>query len=94
MKMMECIEDEVPTHPKGETRNKVIEKNQVDPSNGSKGCSKHKWNQGKLGLQTTRKSQQAKSHRLKRQSETCPKSNFSSVTTTDIWQRTTPSHLK
>jgi hypothetical protein len=49
MKMMECIEDEVPTHPKGETRKSVTQKNQVNPSNGNKGCNKHKWNQGKPG---------------------------------------------
>jgi hypothetical protein len=57
MKMMDCIEDEVHTHPKVEIRSKITIKNQVGPSTGNKGCNKHKWNQGKPRLQTTRKSQ-------------------------------------
>jgi len=48
--MVECMEDEGPTYPKGEIRNKVTQKNQTNPSNGSKGCNKRKWGQGKLRL--------------------------------------------
>jgi hypothetical protein len=39
MKMVECMEDETPTQPKGETGNRVIQKNQIGPRNGSKGCN-------------------------------------------------------
>jgi hypothetical protein len=48
MKMVECMEDEARAHPKGETRSKVTQKNQVSPNSENKGCNKHKWGQGKL----------------------------------------------
>jgi hypothetical protein len=50
MKMVECMEDEVPTCPKGEIKSKVTQKNQANPSNGNKGHNKCKWGQDKLGL--------------------------------------------
>ncbi len=50
MKMVECMEDEAFAHRKGEIKNKVIQKNQADPSGASKGHNKRKWGQGKLGL--------------------------------------------
>ncbi len=49
MKIVECMEDEVPTHPNGETRSEVTQKNQAGPSSKSKGRNKWKWGQGKLG---------------------------------------------
>jgi hypothetical protein len=42
------MEDETPTHRKGETRSEVAEKNQSSPKSGSKGYKKRKWGQGKL----------------------------------------------
>ncbi len=54
MKMVECMQDETPTQPKGETGSKVIQKNQTGPRNESKGCNKWKWGQGKLGLQNNK----------------------------------------
>ncbi len=45
--MVECIEDEGPLHPKGETKCGVTHKNQIDPNSGSKGYNKCKWGQGK-----------------------------------------------
>ncbi len=41
------MEDEGPLCPKGETKSGVTHKNQVDASNGNKGCNKCKWGQGK-----------------------------------------------
>jgi hypothetical protein len=46
MKMVECMEDEGPSHPKGETRRGITKKLNVGPSNGGKGLNKHKWGQG------------------------------------------------
>jgi hypothetical protein len=43
MKMVECVEDETPTCPKGEIGSGVTQKNQADPNNGSKGRTKRKW---------------------------------------------------
>ncbi len=40
MKMVECMEDEAPTYPKGEIENAITQKNQASPSNGSKGRNK------------------------------------------------------
>jgi len=40
-------EDEGPLCPKGETKSGVTHKNQVSSNNGSKGCNKRKWGQGK-----------------------------------------------
>jgi len=40
MKMVECMEDEVLARPKGETKIKVTQKNQANPSHGNKGCNK------------------------------------------------------
>jgi hypothetical protein len=51
MKMVECMEDETFTCPKGEIESEVTQKNQTGPSNGIKGCNKWKWSQGKLGPQ-------------------------------------------
>jgi hypothetical protein len=48
--MVECMEDEAPTHPKGETKNKITQKNQGGLSNGSKAYNKCKWGQKSLGL--------------------------------------------
>jgi hypothetical protein len=48
MKMVECMEDETPMHPKGEIESGVTQKNQVGPSNGRKGHNKCKCDQGKL----------------------------------------------
>jgi len=45
------------------------------------------------GLKITRRSGRTKNHRLRRRSGTYPRSNVSIVTTTNIWQRITPSHL-
>ncbi len=45
---MECMEDEISTHPKGESGSEIIQNNQSSPRNGNKGCNKHKWGQGKL----------------------------------------------
>jgi len=42
------MEDEISTDPKGESGSEIIQKNQSSPRNGSKGCNKHKWGQGKL----------------------------------------------
>jgi hypothetical protein len=50
MKMMECMEDEVPARPKGEIGSGVTHKIPANPSNGNKGHNKHKWGQGKLRL--------------------------------------------
>jgi hypothetical protein len=44
---MECKEDEALSHPKGETRSRVIQKNQADPSSVNKIHNKQKWGQGK-----------------------------------------------
>jgi hypothetical protein len=60
MKMVECMEDEGPARPWGETGSKVTHKNQVGPSSGSKGCNKHKWGQGSLGFQVTKKKSMGK----------------------------------
>jgi hypothetical protein len=49
MKMVECIEDEVHAHPKGETKNRITQKNYVGLNNESKGHNKHKWGPRKLG---------------------------------------------
>jgi hypothetical protein len=57
MKMMECVNDEVPTHPKGETGNRVTQKNQVGPSNGKNGSNNINGTKENLGLQMTRKSE-------------------------------------
>jgi hypothetical protein len=43
MKMMECMEDEIPTHRKGEIGSEIAQKNQSGPRSGSKGCNKRKW---------------------------------------------------
>jgi hypothetical protein len=51
MKIVECMKDEAPTCPKGEIGSMVTQKNQAGPSNGNKGCNKHKWGQGKPRLQ-------------------------------------------
>jgi hypothetical protein len=48
--MMECMEDEGPSCPKGETRSKITQKHHVSPSNGGKGRNKHNWGQGKPRL--------------------------------------------
>ncbi len=48
--MMECMEDETPTHPKGETISEITQKNQSSPRSGNKGHSKLKWGQGKFWL--------------------------------------------
>jgi hypothetical protein len=50
MKMVECMEDEAFTCPKGETRSKVTQKNQASPNSESKGHNNHKWGQGKPRL--------------------------------------------
>jgi hypothetical protein len=50
MKIMKCMKDQALARPKGETKNEVTQKNQAGPNNGSKGCNKHKWGQGKPGL--------------------------------------------
>jgi hypothetical protein len=42
MKMVECMEDEAPTHPKDETKSEITQKSQVNLSNGSKARNKHK----------------------------------------------------
>ncbi len=44
-------EDESPLCPKGETKSGATHKNQVSSNNGSKGCNKRKWGQGKSRLQ-------------------------------------------
>jgi hypothetical protein len=54
MKMVECMEDKGPPCPKGEIGSGVTQKNQVGLSNGSKGCNKRKWGQGKLGPPTNK----------------------------------------
>ncbi len=51
MKMVECMEDEAPTRPKGEIESRVTQNNQVSPSNGNKGHNKRNWGQGKPRLQ-------------------------------------------
>ncbi len=48
MKMVECMEDETPTHRKGEIGSEVTQKDQSNPRSGNKGYNKCKWGQGKL----------------------------------------------
>jgi len=50
MKMVECIRDGVFACPKGEIGSEMTQNNQANLNNESKGCNKHKWGQGKLGL--------------------------------------------
>jgi hypothetical protein len=50
MKMVECMEDNCLSCPKGEIKSKVTHK-KVDPNNRSKGCIK--WGQGNRGLKET-----------------------------------------
>jgi hypothetical protein len=76
------MEDEAPTHPKGETRSKVTQKNQVDLKNGTKGRNNRKWGQGKLGPLNNK--EKSTSHQSRKRSKTCPRSNVSIVTTMDI----------
>ncbi len=47
MKMVECMEEEAPICPKGETSNETTQKNQTSSSSGSKGRNKRKWGQRK-----------------------------------------------
>jgi hypothetical protein len=48
MKMVECMEDETRTCPKGEIGSGITQKNQANPNNGNKGRNKCKWGQRKL----------------------------------------------
>jgi len=57
MKMVECMEDEVPARPKGETKTKVTQKNQTNPSHGNKGHNKCKWAKVSWGFKMTRRNQ-------------------------------------
>jgi hypothetical protein len=52
MNMVECMEDEIPTHCKGETGSEVTQKNQSAPRSGSKSYNKRKYKS--LSLQTMR----------------------------------------
>jgi hypothetical protein len=47
MKMVECMEDETRTCPKGETESGITHKNQATLNNGNKGRNKCKWGQRK-----------------------------------------------
>ncbi len=59
--MVECMEDETPTHPKGETRSKITQKNQVGLSSGNKTHNMCKWGQRKFGPVNKEKSMNKKS---------------------------------
>ncbi len=64
--MVECMEDEALACPKGEPISGVPHKNQVNPSNGSKGSNKQKWGQGKLNPQNNKEKLTSKKPPIKK----------------------------
>jgi hypothetical protein len=84
MKMVECMEDEGPLRPKGETKSGVTHKNQVGSNSGSKSCNECKWGQGKSRFQSDKVKLVGKNRQQRKQNMNFSRSNVSIVTTMDI----------